>query len=266
MGYCACQERNNHFSDIESACATQVYFIMGFSDDGNDFLKQFEVATPVSRRTVEPVRIKTPVSRRAPPSPSSFELQKPILRRRVEPISVTNISAPPSTSSPQRKRRRTQQKRIKPTEPNPRMTHTNGGFVQAEGTESDNVINAIQDTTAVVPTPTPSIHDARKELRRLFNQVYNKWSRHKTVTEKEMSSLTSMHVSEEDFVKLTWNRNLAKYITLINYHLRFDQLPSSPHGQIISYMVFHLSQVFQSSSPANVLFGASDNGAASSFY
>jgi hypothetical protein len=202
---------------------------------------------------------------RAPPSPASFQLQKPILRRRVETISVTNISAPPSTPSPQRKRRRTQQKRLKPTETNPRMTQTNGGFVQAEGTAFNNAINAIQDTTAVVPTPTPSIHHPTKELRRLFNQVYNKWSRYKTVTEKEMSSLTSIHVSEEDFLKLTGNRNLARYITLINYHLRFDQLPPPPHGQIISYMVLHLSRVFQSTSPVNVLVGASDNGAACSF-
>ena len=145
------------------------------------------------------------------------------------------------------------------------MTQTNGVFVQAEGTVFSNAINAIQDTTAVVPTPTPSIHDATKELRRLFNQVYNKWSRYKAVTEKEMSSLTSIHVSEEDFWKLTGNRNLARYITLISYHLRFDQLPPSPHGEIIGYMTFHLSQVFQTTSPANVLFGASDNGAASSF-
>jgi len=238
---------------------------MGFNDDDDDFLAQFEISTPVSRRRVKTERIKTPVSVRAPPSPASFELQKPILRRRVVEPTVTNVSARPSTPSPQRKRRRTQQKRLKPTETKPRMTQTNGGFVQTEGTVFNNAINAIQDTTAVVPTPTPSIHDATKELRRLFNQVYNKWSRYKTVTEKEMSSLTSIHVSEEDFLKLTGNRNLARYITLINYHVRFDQLPPSPHGEIIGYMVGCLSRVFQPTSPANVLFGASDNGAASSF-
>ena len=237
---------------------------MGFNDDDDDFLAQFEISTPLSRRRVKTERIKTPVSVRAPPSPASFELQKPILRRPVIEGTVTNISAPPSTPSPQRKRRRTQQKRLKPTETNPRMTQTNGGFIQA-GTVFNNAINAIQDTTAVVPTPTPSTHDATKELRLLFNRVYNKWSRYKTVTEKEMSSLTSIHVNEEDFLKLTGNRNLARCITLINYHLRFDQLPPSPHGEIIGYMVFHLSQVFQSTSPANVLFGASDNGAAPLF-
>jgi hypothetical protein len=82
---------------------------------------------------------------------------------------------------------------------------------------------------------------------------------------KDMSSLTSIHVSEEEFLKLTGNRDLAKYITLINYHLRFDQLPPFPHGQIIGYMVDCLSGVFQTMSPANVLFGASHNGVASSF-
>jgi len=77
-----------------------------------------------------------------------------------------------------------------------------------------------------------------------------------------MSSLTSMHVSEEEFLKITENREFSKYIALIDYHIRFDDFPLRPHGQI---MVVYLSGVFQATSQANVLFGASDNGMASSF-
>jgi hypothetical protein len=81
---------------------------------------------------------------------------------------------------------------------------------------------------AIVPTPTPSI-----PLRRLFTRVYNKWSRSETVAEEEMSSLTSMYVSEEEFLKLTGNHEFSKYIALIDYHVRFDELPDCPHGEII---------------------------------
>ena len=35
-------------------------FIMGLNDDDDDFLAQFEISTPVSRRRVKTERIKTP--------------------------------------------------------------------------------------------------------------------------------------------------------------------------------------------------------------
>lgn len=95
--------------------------------------------------------------------------------------------------------------------------------------------------------------------------MYNKWSRSETVAEEEMSSLTSMHVSEEEFLKITENREFSKCIALIDYHIRFDELPLRPRGQIIGYMVVYLSGVFQVTSQANVLFTASHNGMASSF-
>ena len=80
-----------------------------------------------------------------------------------------------------------------------------------------------------------------------------------------MSSLTSTHVSEEEFLKLTQNRDFSKYIALIENNIRFDELPLPPHGEIIGYTVVHLSGVFQATSQANVLLAASDNGMASSF-
>jgi hypothetical protein len=118
--------------------------------------------------------------------------------------------------------------------------------------------------TPIVPTSTPSIPDSSKALHRLFNRVYNKWSRSETVAE-EMSSLMNMRVGEEEFLKMTENRGFSKYIALIDYHIRFDELPVRPHGEIIGYINVYLSGVFQATSVANVLLAASDNGMASSF-
>jgi hypothetical protein len=69
-----------------------------------------------------------------------------------------------------------------------------------------------------------------------------------------------MHVSEEEFLKLTGNREFSKYIALIDYHVRFDELPNCPHGEIIGYIVVYLLGVFQATSQANVLLAASSNG------
>ena len=104
-----------------------------------------------------------------------------------------------------------------------------------------------------------------KELRRLFNRVYTKWSRGEQVDEGAVAAISNLEVNEEDFLALTSNREYSTYIALIDYRLRFDEIPPRPHGQVICYLVIHLSNVFRLRSQAHVLFGASDNGMASSF-
>lgn len=69
-----------------------------------------------------------------------------------------------------------------------------------------------------------------------------------------MARITSVHVSEEDFLKLTESRELAKYIALIDYRIRFDELPLPPHGEIISYLSDLLSEAFQTRNPAKCAF------------
>jgi hypothetical protein len=119
--------------------------------------------------------------------------------------------------------------------------------------------------TALVLAPTASVDDPMKQLRRLFNQVYSKWSRREEVDEGAIAALSNFDVSEEQFLALTGNREFSKYIALIDYRVRFDDIPLRPHGQIIGYMSEYLAGVFQTTSPANVLFAAGDNGMASSF-
>jgi hypothetical protein len=74
------------------------------------------------------------------------------------------------------------------------------------------------------------------------------------------------HVTVDDFVKLTGNRSLQKYIALVDNHIRFDAIPLSPHGELIFYMANFLSQQFQATQPGNVLYGTSNNGMVSLFY
>lgn len=100
----------------------------------------------------------------------------------------------------------------------------------------------------------------------MFNKVYNKWSRSEEVDDDDMTAITGAFVSEEDFLKLTNSRELATYIALIEYHIRFDELPRQPHGELVGYMDNVLGQVFQSTTAAGVLFHASHNSTTSLFY
>jgi len=63
-------------------------------------------------------------------------------------------------------------------------------------------------------------------------------------------------------LKLTGNRQLQKYIALIDNRIRFDEIPLSRHGHIIFYMT---NLQFQTTQPGNVLYGFALNGLTSLF-
>jgi hypothetical protein len=68
-----------------------------------------------------------------------------------------------------------------------------------------------------------------KEVRVLFNKIYKQWARSEPVNQTDLDRLSSAHVDEELFTKLTGSRPLAKYMALIDYRIRFDELPKAPH-------------------------------------
>jgi hypothetical protein len=103
---------------------------------------------------------------------------------------------------------------------------------------------------------------ALKDIRPLFNRVYKSWSRSEHVDE-DMHNLEQHYVTVDDFLRLTGNRELQKYIALIDNRIRFDEIPLSPHGEIVFHMTNFLSEQFQTTNPGNVLYGMSDNGMAS---
>ena len=97
-------------------------------DDGGDFLAQFQPATPVQRRTKDPIVLKTPVTAK---TQSFIVLQKPRLLRSEIKAAVSLVTAPRSTPSPKRKRPRTQQRRIKTTKMEPSSAQTQGTLVDS---------------------------------------------------------------------------------------------------------------------------------------
>lgn len=75
-----------------------------------------------------------------------------------------------------------------------------GGNVVTRRTTVSKV--AATPTEGSATTPTLSIHDPThdtKDFRRLFNQVYKKWSRSEPVDGEDMSAITSVRVSEDFF-------------------------------------------------------------------
>ena len=115
-------------------------------------------------------------------------------------------------------------------------------------------------TDSTISSDTPV---ALKAIRPLFNRVYKPWSRSEQVDEEDMHNLRQCYVTVDDFLRLTQNRRLQKYIALIDNRIRFDEIPLSPYGEIIFYMTDFLSRQLQTMQPGNILYGMSDNGVVS---
>jgi hypothetical protein len=176
-------------------------------------------------------------------------------------------SARPMASATSRISRSTAQQRSSSSAPTTSQINvsTNSRLINP-ATSSAAISKTSNSTAQTISSLVPAADEEPiKELRRLFGRVYTKWSRREQIDEGTLAAISTLEVSEEDFLALTGNREYSKYIALINYRLRFDEIPLRPHGQVISYIVDHLSNVFQTRSQAHVLFGASDNGMASSF-
>jgi len=98
------------------------------------------------------------------------------------------------------------------------------------------------------------------EIHPIFDRIYNAWYQSRHINEDDLIKLSKYHITIDDFLKLTEKRQLQKYIALIHNHIRFDEIPLRPHGQLIAYLTVYLGQQFQQGQPTCVLYGASDNG------
>lgn len=74
-----------------------------------------------------------------------------------------------------------------------------------------------------------------------------------------MRNLTQHYVNIDDFLRLTENVELQKYIALIDNRIGFDELSHSPHGEFVSYLRDFISEQFQTRQPGSVLYGTSSD-------
>lgn len=127
--------------------------------------------------------------------------------------------------------------------------HTNEGPSIASTTDSTNSANATGEATFDLP-----------KFKNLFNRAYNEWFQTTLISEDLRKAVESQDVSIELFEKLTLNRQFQRYITLIDGRIRFDELPSDPHGEIIGCVIEMISTQVGGTSSQATFSMTSDNG------
>jgi hypothetical protein len=132
-------------------------------------------------------------------------------------------------------------------------THTNSPRLESPGpAPSDSGSSA--DSELVVRTPR-QYH----ALQKLFSKVYKRWIRSQDPNHEDVEKLSKQVISVDEFIHLTGNKARGHFIALIDNHLRFDELPLPPHGNIIHHIAWTFSNQFRISQEDNSLGGSGDN-------
>jgi hypothetical protein len=115
-----------------------------------------------------------------------------------------------------------------------------------------------QSQTVAVASTAPRAYNY-KTFKKSFDCVYNDRFKTRKIDDEAAKTVTSQVISVEDFKKLSINRQLARYVSLIDGKIGFDELPKAPHGELARVLSMTLSGTFNEGVIGSVLVGCSDD-------
>lgn len=97
-------------------------------------------------------------------------------------------------------------------------------------------------------------------FRKSFDKAYIAWSRTNSITPELRSIVESYELTADEFEKLITNRQLQRYIALIDGKIRFDEPPGPPLGEIIGKMIKTIGRQLDGPNDVEILDMPNDNG------
>jgi hypothetical protein len=90
--------------------------------------------------------------------------------------------------------------------------------------------------------------------------VYKQWICSQDPNREDLKKLSKEVISVDEFVRLTGNKAMGRFIALIDNHLRFDELPLSPHDNIVRHVMLTFSDQFKALQEDHTLGASGSNG------
>ena len=110
---------------------------------------------------------------------------------------------------------------------------------------SDNVVDA-----------SASVQLSTAEFNRVFNQAHYDFYHLNNISKDAVTALAPKDVGIEQFGRLPLQKQLVRYISFIDGHVMFLEIPNAPHGQVIGCIRYMIgSQIGRA-----LLTDAEDNG------
>ena len=102
-----------------------------------------------------------------------------------------------------------------------------------------------------------------KDYRTIFESIYSEFDRDRKITTTSQRRVAARLVTLEEFDQLTLNKELQRYISLIDGRIKMHTVPNAPHGEVIGYLTVSISHQLAIGTAASVMMVASDNGMSS---
>jgi len=144
---------------------------------------------------------------------------------------------------------------------NPYNTHVIG--VRLQGMKQRTKAPSSRPHVDAKPTADPAsplVQVRFADVQRDFNRAYNQFYLSGSVDQDLKQKISEYDITVSQFEKLTLTKQYQRYITLEEGKIRFDELPTSPHGEIVWLLSLMISRQVEGADNVAVLVGANDNG------
>jgi len=116
------------------------------------------------------------------------------------------------------------------------------------------------DAKPTVDRASPPVQVSFADVQGDFNRAYNQFYLSGSIDEDLKRKISEYDITVAEFEKLTLTKQYQRYITLEEGKIWFDEMPKSPHGQIVWLLSSMIGRQVEGADNVDVLIGASDNG------
>ena len=145
----------------------------------------------------------------------------------------------------------------------PYNTHVIGVHARLQGMKRRTKAPSSRPHVDAKPTAdraSPPVQVSFADVRRDFNRAYNQFYLSGSVDQVLQRKISEYDITVAEFEKLTLTKQYQRYITLEEGKIRFDEMPTSPHGEIAGLLSLMIARQVEGADNVAVLVPAVDNG------
>lgn len=152
------------------------------------------------------------------------------------------------------------------TAPQPKATSTSSRSTDTSTEPTHNSKSESNSTSTKRREPSHAVDYAAisemsfTEYQRMFNAIYDEYFHSRKITGPSAKLIAARLVSIPEFDKLTSNKQLQRYISLLDGRIIMHEVPDCPHGEVIGHITTSIIRQLGVGTPGAIMVFESDNG------
>jgi hypothetical protein len=99
-----------------------------------------------------------------------------------------------------------------------------------------------------------------KRYIKKFNKLYAQYYRYGKIDQTLMDEVCGTDITMDLFDKITLGKKYQSCIALVDGKVRLDEVPSTPHGEIVGHLNYKITQMLGQDLPGATFQPIEDNG------